>query len=531
MLNKLIAFRKHSLTRFFSITFLLGLTSASVSAESFVMINGTLVNSPQLPITVIQDKGKTGSNSVFSFENLRDADSLIVQTGMNNSAVVIQRGTNKYAYVEQHGLFNHLLIIQFGSSATDSQEACSDQSASSVVINKDCATLRAMARAGTLDGRPQAVSNYAYTLQTHADGSASTERERVISQAFQSLTIDEAKLVAANFTFAPGLSRVRVNVLEDISQHFSSVVENRLDLDRFSFHSASHADEIKGSGLGDIDGGWGTPFVNVSQGDADRNEILGLSGYKQRLHSATLGSDFKLSPQSRVGVAINYTESNTNVSEGFETIRTKAYQIAGYGAYAIDRYYLDLLGTIGSYSFSSERFADAMKVNSDSGGWGYAWRAQGGYFFGNDKLRFGPLLSVAYTKGVVRGYTEQGNVLLSQNIETQVRERFQESAGVAFNYSDSVGSYPLQAFLKAAAVRDHSNNANDTVRSRFSFDPSDMDFLTFTDEGATDTYRKISAGVNIAINRRSKLWLVGNTLAGTDRIKRSSAYVGLSIIY
>jgi uncharacterized protein YhjY with autotransporter beta-barrel domain len=320
-------------------------------------------------------------------------------------------------------------------------------------------------------------------------------------------------------------------VLEDISQHFSTVVESRLDQDRFSFYSASRADEINGSGLGDIGRGWGTPFADVSQGDAQRNEILGLSGYKQRLHSATLGSDFKLSPQSRVGVALNYTESNTNVSEGFETISTRAFQIAGYGTYSIDRYYLDLLGTVGGYSFSSERFADAMKVNSDTGGWGYSWRAQGGYFFGNENLRFGPSLSVAYTKGVVRGYSEQGNVLLSQNIETQVRERFQESAGVVFNYTNSVGSYPLQAFFKAAAVRDHANNGSDTVKSRFSFDPTDMDFLTFTDEGATDTYRKISAGVNVALNRRSKFSLVGSTLGGTDRMKRSSAYVGLSIIF
>ena len=142
-------------------------------------------------------------------------------------------------------------------------------------------------------------------------------------------------------------------------------------------------------------------FATLSYGRVDRDSSLGLLGYEQNIRSATLGADFRINPISRFGIAFNFAESSSDLYEGLGSVDTTGYQIGGFGSISQSQYYLDLIATLGKVNFSSDRFGGASEVESDTDGWGYTGRLQGGYFFDNDNLRFGPFITAVYSKGRV----------------------------------------------------------------------------------------------------------------------------------
>ena len=398
-------------------------SSAMALAASEVSIDGADFQSMTPPITIIQERA---SNSVGIVEEQVFSDSAVLQTGFYNRTAIIQYGNDKLAVLRQPGLFNRAMIVQVASTDQDFQTIDSRQ------------------------GEGLGSTNYLFTLQTSIDDS------NPIARQFGGLTFDQAKTVAKNFIFAPELSRVNVGLLEDISLHFTSLLENRLDQNRFG-SCADRQVSLPGADDGDNpikrDPACSSEpfFATLSYGRADRDSSLGLLGYEQNIRSATLGADFRINPTSRFGIAFNFAQSNSDIYEGLGSVDTTGYQIGGFGSISQSQYYLDLIATLGKVNFSSDRFGGASEVESDTDGWGYTGRLQGGYFFDNDNLRFGPFITAVYSKGRVEAYWEEGSVLLTQRIEEQKRERFVASLGAAFDRQDTIGGYPVRSYLKLRA--------------------------------------------------------------------------------
>jgi uncharacterized protein YhjY with autotransporter beta-barrel domain len=477
-------------------------SSAMALAASEVSIDGADFQSIVPPITIIQE---TASNSVSIVEEQVLSDSAVLQTGSYNRTAIIQYGNDKLVVLRQPGLFNRALIVQVASTDQDLQTIDSRQ------------------------GEGLGSTNYLFTLQTSIDDS------NPIARQFGGLTFDQAKTVAKNFIFAPELSRVNVGLLEDISLHFTSLLENRLDQDRFG-SCADRQVSLPGADDGDNpikrDPACSSEpfFATLSYGRADRDSSLGLLGYEQNIRSATLGADFRINPTSRFGIAFNFAESSSDLYEGLGSVDTTGYQIGGFGSISQSQYYLDLIATLGKVDFSSDRFGGASEVGSDTDGWGYTGRLQGGYFFDNDNLRFGPFITAVYSKGRVEGYWEEGSVLLTQRIEEQKRERFVASLGAAFDRQDTIGGYPVRSYLKLELERDFGIGREDTVESRFAFSP-DLVVTTPLDDVIEETYGRISGGLSLVINRQARLSLAGMTLVGADRLDTYDIYGELSVAF
>ncbi len=470
-------------------------STTSVVAGSQASINGANFKAVDSPITIIQDGF---SNSVGIVDEGLVADSAVKQTGFYNRTAILQFGNDKLAILSQPGRFNRAMIVQVAASDQDFQTVDSVQGA-----------------------RTLASTNYLFSLQTVVNDA------NPIAQQFSLLSFDQAKTVATNFLFAPELSRVNTAMLEDITRHFTSLLENRLAQGRVG--SCASDRDAGPSAKRDPACSSSPFFAALSYGNTERDAALGVLGYEQEIRSATLGADFQLNPVSRVGVAFNLEESDGDL-QGLGDVTTTGYQIGGFGSFSHANYYLDLIATLGQVNFTSERFAGLTKVRSDVDGWSYAGRLQGGYFFGQDKFRFGPVLGAGYSKGTVDAYWEKGHVLLTQRIEEQESERFVASVGAAFDRRDQIGGLPLHSYLKLELERDFGIGREELVESRFAFSP---DFVVFTplDDVAEDTYGRISGGLSLAINRQATVSLAGMTLLGADRLDTFDLYGELSVAF
>lgn len=477
-------------------------SSATVMAASEISINGSAFQPIASPITIVQENI---SNSVGIIENSIKSDSAIKQTGHNNRAAIIQFGNDKAILLRQPGLLNRALIVQVASTAQDHQTIDARQGESADAVN------------------------YIYSLQTSVNSNNPIEAD------FGRLTVEGAKLVAQNFILAPEVSRVNVGMLEDISLHFNAALENQIDQHRFQPFSDDAANTANTANTAQ------PFFATLGYGQANKSSVLGVSGYDHRIRSVTVGRNFRLNAQSKFGLAAQYTESNSTLQEGLGSVRAKGYQIGALGSFSESGYYLDLIGNIGKVNFSSDRFGGASRVYSDNSGWHYTGRAQGGYLFENGSLRFGPLVSASYVKGTANGYQENGSTLLTQAIEKQTIEKISASLGGVLYFNDTSTKlttsttsttstkFPVSSYLKAEIVRDVGRGNNDFLQSRFSF--SSQTVITPLNDNTSETYGRVSAGINVSLRKDIQFILSGTTTTHTDRLKRHNAYLGLSVAF
>lgn len=462
-------------------------------AASEVSLNGGEFQPMTSPITIIQENS---NNAVGVIENTARSDSAILQKGNYNRVAIIQMGNDKAILLRQPGLLNRAMVVQVASTAQDHQTIDARQGDSADAVN------------------------YIYSLQTSAD---TVNSSNPLEAEFNRLTVDQAKMVAKNFILAPELSLVNVGMVEDISLHFSAALQNDIDQNRFKLcNNQEEGCENSNKPF----------FATLGYGKTDKNGTTGFAGYHHQIRSATLGTHFLNTSYSQLGVAFQYTESNSTIKEGLGTVDAKGYQVGIWGSFSKpdSGYYLDLIGNAGKVDFSSYRFGDFSsvgKVNSESQGVYYRGRAQAGHFSENGSWRFGPFISASYSHATADAYQENGSILLTQAIEKQTLKKISASLGGAFYFKDSLAGYPVSSYVKAEVVRDVGRSNHDIVQSQFSFSPQIV--ITPLNPNHTDTYGKISAGMDIALRQDVKLVLSGTALIHADGIKRRNTYLGLLV--
>lgn len=457
-------------------------------AESAVSLGGDAFQAATSPLTVIQGDAGTRQNTVAAVEGGARPDALIDQAGYYNRAASIQLGSPaeqnvKYSDLYQQGRFNRGLIAQVGQTASDTQNIYTSQTGAGSV-------------------------NSMFTFQT----SANPADWDAVDAAWASLDFAQAKTVAHNFIYAPELSRAQVRMAEDVAMQFIGGLVAQQDLDRFAPPDTASS----------------PVFAILNYGKSRRDDVLGALGYRQHMRALTVGVRHALSPQARLGVALNVADADGWLHQDMGAVATRAYQLAGFGTYSRGPYQLDWLLSWGHFDFNARRFADAMRVTSDNNGQAYSGRVQAAYFLEGGQMRWGPFVAAAYTRTTSDAYVEQGNVLLTQQIAKQDRRRLLGSLGGAWHFDGKLASgQALRSHVKLEWVHDQGIDSREQVSSRFVMEP-DIQAVTPVRDSALERYARISAGLQLAVTRQLDLVLAGQHQFGSQSFKRDNAYLGLS---
>lgn len=453
----------------------------AVCAESVVSLDGASFQVPTLPVTVRQMNSGAAQNAAATVERETVADTLVQQSGHYNRAALIQFGNDKYSVLEQQGSFNRGLVVQVGSASTDKHDSQVSQTGGGV--------------------------NTMFKFQTSADPADWD----AVDTAWASLDSTQAQTVAHNFIYAPEVSRAKIGISEDLALHFVDALTQQQDRDRFTEHDPSAS----------------PGFVMLSHGQSTRDNALGALGYSQHIRALTVGTRHVLTPQTRLGWALNLSHADAGLEQGMGSVDTQAYQLAGFGAHVQGSYHLDWMLTWGRLDFNTRRFADAMQVDSESRGHAYAARVQGAYFMQGEQMHWGPFVAATCSRSMSDAYNERGSVLLAQEVTQQDRHRLLGSVGAAWHFDGQTpAGRALKSHVKLEWVRDMGVGGPDLVYSRFAFDPA-IAVATPLNDAEREDYGVVSAGMRLALAQRLDLVVAGSQSLG-QRSRRGGAYLGLS---
>lgn len=261
---------------------------------------------------------------------------------------------------------------------------------------------------------------YRLTLPTYVD-----------SQYLQSM-LDTAPVVAS----MTALASRDLAVSYDINQHL--IVRRHDD----SIRPAQSAVNFSLWG----GGGWST-----------RNESAKTTD--SRTSSATLGLDAEFGGNFMVGGAVGLAWGDANIAGGGQN--NWAIQASGYGAFAMDGFYANLIGTYSAQRFSEIKRPGAYGLTGvgKTRGEAFAVTGEAGYMMDLGGIQIGPLAGFQSVSSEIDGYTETG--ASGGNIRFPGFSR--DTVNGFFGGEASVGMDNLRAIFRLTYNTDDSYDAQNAV--------------------------------------------------------------------
>ncbi|MEM7494206.1 MAG: autotransporter domain-containing protein [Pseudomonadota bacterium] len=251
---------------------------------------------------------------------------------------------------------------------------------------------------------------------------------------------------------------------------------------------AMQADAAAQSSIGKTAKGWGS-FVEVTYfegeqetfGDTNDRDINGLS--------ITAGLDRDIKEDLRLGVFLNYSESDNDASDGASVASTDGFMVGGYGVKTSDAF--DLSGYVG-YGQSDISTARAGLTGAMISGDTESTEIMAG--FGLTKAfnqRFEGLVSLDYFNFDIDGYTETGDIS-AVTVGSQTVESLQGSIGGNIYFTDDTAAW--QPRVGARLVYDFEGEDSAAVISL----PGQVGTTSAEVVGGTDSnqWTVVSAGLD-----------------------------------
>ena len=122
-----------------------------------------------------------------------------------------------------------------------------------------------------------------------------------------------------------------------------------------------------------------------------------------------------------------------------------------------------------------------------------------GYLFDAGALRVGPIAGLSYINAHIGGYTETGDILLTNLVNRQTLENLTGSAGVQFRTPFAIGNALYSPFLNLTGEHDFIGSGRTLITTQVTTPL--LPVLTPIDSRSR-TYGKVAAGVAAVITDR-----------------------------
>ena len=206
------------------------------------------------------------------------------------------------------------------------------------------------------------------------------------------------------------------------------------------------------------------------------------------------GGDTYVAPNLIVGAAGGLTSSSMSFDNG-DHISSTGFQIAGYGRWDDNAWYVRGFGGYGQLSNDSKRYVPVMGTPVEMDG-SYNTKVAGGYAeLGYKGLsgRMGgitPFAGVSATWASNDAFTESGGAA-NLNVDASNATRVSTSLGAQLSWNTVVGSAPFEVLLRAAWQHAWTGGAS-SVNAAFNAEPTDG--FTSTSTSAADLAALTASG-------------------------------------
>lgn len=199
-------------------------------------------------------------------------------------------------------------------------------------------------------------------------------------------------------------------------------------------------------------------YGSGSRGDrfsADGNAV----GFDYTLAGGTVGADYKVDPNIRVGAGLNYTNPVANLHGGTGHLDLDSYQIGGFASFTYPHLLTDIVATYGYNRYRINRPGVVDTIYGNTTGDTFTAGFKSAYLFDVGRVRIGPLVGLLYDYTNVNPYTETGDPIVTQAVARQTLQGLTGSAGVQLRTPFMVGTRAVNSFLNLTAEHDFLGGA------------------------------------------------------------------------
>jgi YVTN family beta-propeller protein/autotransporter-associated beta strand protein len=152
---------------------------------------------------------------------------------------------------------------------------------------------------------------------------------------------------------------------------------------------------------------WGAGFGGSNRTSGDL-AVIGSHDLSARTAGGAAGLDYRLTPDTVVGLAFAGAGTNWSLSQGLGGGKSDAFQAGLYGATKSGPAYLAAAFAFANHWMSTDRFAVGDHLTADFNAQSYSGRLEGGYRFGTSYGGITPYAAIQAQNFHTPGYTETG---------------------------------------------------------------------------------------------------------------------------
>ena len=261
---------------------------------------------------------------------------------------------------------------------------------------------------------------------------------------------DGVHLTSAGFTIVAKYIANRLNAPEtfasscelgfSVADAFVDTMFDRLDLFNVATARSSGASGIGSNSL--------SVFVQGNGVVSNRSSRDNSQGYHSDNLGTTLGIEYRLTSETMVAAAYSFANPSLNLSQNAGTTSADANQLGLYGTYTQKNLFLQSLVSYGWLNYSNSRSGVVSNITANPDGKTFATALKGGYLFDvAPSVRFGPIAGLTYVQAHVNGYSENGDPVLTLNLNEQTAKTVLGSVGAQTRCAFDLGSTRLDSYL------------------------------------------------------------------------------------
>lgn len=255
-------------------------------------------------------------------------------------------------------------------------------------------------------------------------------------------------------------------------------------------------------------------FGEAGYAGGNRDSQAFLSSYDYKSPGGSIGVEYRVSPNLRVGGVFGYAQPNVNLAVQSAHYKIDAFQFGGYASYTAANWFADGLAAYGRQNIATDRqgIIDVIRgaTNADT----FTLAGKAGYLFDAGPLRVGPIAGLSYINARIAGYTETGDILLTNVVNRQTLDNLTGSAGVQLRTPFAIGNGLYSPFLNLTAEHDFLGSGRTLITTQVTTPL--LPVLTPIDSRSR-TYGKVAAGIAAAITDKVSATInVVSTFARTD---------------
>jgi outer membrane lipase/esterase len=206
----------------------------------------------------------------------------------------------------------------------------------------------------------------------------------------------------------------------------------------------------------------------------------------------TAGVEYLVRPDWKLGGVFSYTQPNVNFATQNAHTKIDALQFGGYSSYTTRDWFADALVAYSRQIIHTDRAGIIDTINGSTNADLFTIAARAGYLFDVAPVRVGPIGGLNYTHASIGGYTETGDILLTQIVNAQNIDSLTGSAGIQLRMPFTMKGALYSPFVDVTAEHDFLGDGRIITTTQ----STTLLLPVMTPVNATNqTYGKVVAGI------------------------------------